>query len=793
LLRLPRAPRTRHTQFLRKGEVMTVTKQGLLLAGLVTLVASPPLLAQDTPEESGGLQEVVITAEKREGTVQDTPISIAAFSGDDLASGGVVSTEQLTAVTPGLVVQREVIGKVVIRGIGTENFTVGSDPGVAIHQDGVYLARSSTSVFEFFDTQRIEVLRGPQGTLYGRNATGGVLNIISNKPDDEFGGYAKLDIGNYSKRRLEGALNVPFSDSAAGRLSVLYAERDGFTKNLFPGAAARGIDELDNQDMWAARGQLRFDLGESVELLVQADISRDDANPSAFKYFDTSNAFWFNPMSDRTLPNLREVSQGYEQNISGTTRTAPELWKADTSGGNIKLTWDLGFGEFVSQTAYRKTEFAWLNDGDGFDQFFVTYFQDDDSEQISQEFQLSSTGDGRLDWIIGAFYLDEQSTTFSGLAFELGVPPPAINGILIDGESNTQSYSIFAQGTYDFTDRLRGTIGLRYTNDKKDGDLVYYSLFNLFATNFQNPFSPPPAGFATWRDALDESWSALTPKVGLDFDFTDNVMGYVSATRGFKSGGFNLLAAQPPYDPEFLWSYEVGLKTKSADGKLIANFGAFFYDYTDLQVGKIVRLQDVVTNAAKATVKGLEAEIRYAATDVLEFNLGLAWLDSEYDEFCATDPVLLLPTNQAARQAIQGRCFGDLDEPNAITLDGNELRRAPNFTGNVGIALNQPVENGRILARVDYAYKSSQFFTQFNRPIVGQEGYGLLNLRFGYAGANDKWSVTAYADNLLDETYFSTVLESGVAAAQPDPNDGVVPQAVLGAPRTYGVSIKYEF
>lgn len=768
---------------------MTMSKHGMLLAGIAALVASPQLSAQDAPAASEGLEEVVITAEKRAGTVQDTPISIAAFSGDELAGGGIVSTEQLTAVTPGLNVQREVIGKVVIRGIGTENFTVGSDPGVAIHQDGVYLARSSTSVFEFFDTQRIEVLRGPQGTLYGRNATGGVLNIISNKPDDEFGGYAKLDLGNYSKRRLEGALNVPFGESAAGRLSVLYAERDGFTKNLFPGARARDIDELDNQDLWAARAQLRFDLGEWVELLVQGDISRDDANPSAFKYFDTSNAFWFNPMSDRTLPDLREVSQGYEQAIPGSSRTAPALWKADTSGGNIKLTWDLGFGQFVSQTAYRKTEFAWLNDGDGFDQFFVTYFQDDESEQFTQEFQLASNSDGRFDWIVGAFYLDEQSTTFSGLAFQIGLPPPAINGILIDGESNTQSYSVFGQGTFSFTDRFRGTVGVRYTNDDKDGDLIY----NLFG----GVLPPPGPMGTTWSDVLQETWSAVTPLGRLEFDFSEDVLGYVSATRGFKSGGFNLLAAQPPYDPEFLWSYELGLKTKSADGRLIANFGAFLYDYKDLQVGKIVNLQDVVTNAAKATVKGLEAEIRYAPTDVLELNLGLAWLDTEYDEFCATDPVLLLPANtpanQASRRAIQGRCFGDASEPDAITLDGNELRRAPKFSGNLGIALSQPVANGTIRARADYAYKSKQFFTQFNRDIVAQDGYGLVNLRFGYAGPDDKWSVTAFVDNLTDETYFSTVLESGVAAPATDPNDGVVPQAVLGAPRTYGVSLRYEF
>ncbi len=753
---------------------MTRSKLTRLLAGLIVGVASPQLLAQDAPGDTGALEEVLITAEKREGTVQDTPISIAAFSGDELAAGGIVSTEALSGIAPGLNVQREVIGKVVIRGIGTENFSVGSDPGVAIHQDGVYLARSSTSVFEFFDTQRVEVLRGPQGTLYGRNATGGVLNIISKKPTAEFEGYAKLDLGNYAKRRLEGAINAPFGDRAAGRLSVLYAERDGFTENVFPGAAALDIKELDNQDLWAARAQLQFNVSDAVTLLVQGDISRDSSNPAAFKYFDTRNAFWFNPMSDRVLSDLRQVSQGYERAIPGSTRTAPSIGRANTSGGNVKLEWDLGRMKVTSQTAYRKTDFSWLNDGDGFDQYFVTYFQDDDSKQFTQELQLASSGESRFDWIVGAFYLDEKSSTFSGLAFQIGLPPPAINGILIDGESNTKSYSLFAEGTFDFNDRLRGTLGVRYTSDDKDGDLVY----NLFG----GVLPPPGPMGTTWPDVLNDSWSAVTPKVGLDYDFSDDVMGYISATRGFKSGGFNLIAVQAPYDPEYLWSYEVGLKTKTASGRTIANFSAFYYDYTDLQVGKIVNLSDVLTNAAEATVKGLEAEIRTKATDALEFNLGLAWLDSEYDDFCTEDPV----ASVSAPRGVAAGCAN----ANEFQLAGKSLRRAPKFSGNAGVSFEQAVGGDRrIRARADYAYKSKQYFTQFNREEVSQDGYGLLNLRFGYGAADDKWFVTAFVDNLTDEDYFSTVLESGVAS----PMFGVVPQAILGAPRTYGVSLRYSF
>ena len=736
------------------------------------------------PDSSDALEEVVITAEKRQSTVQDTPISIAAFSGDDLANAGVVSTEALSGLAPGLNVQREVIGKVVIRGVGTENFTVGSDPGVAIHQDGVYLARSSTSVFEFFDTQRVEVLRGPQGTLYGRNATGGVINIISAEPEKEFGGYAKVDLGNYAKRRLEGALNVPLSDTVSGRISLLYAQRDGYTENRIANASALGIEELDDQDLWAARVQLKFAPSDTFEALLQANVSRDDSNPPAFKYFTDvagSRLPWASPM-DQLLPDPREVAHGYERSIPGSTRVAPDIGRANTSGASAKLTWDLGWGRLMSQTAYRKTRFSWLNDGDGLDQFFVTYFQDDDSEQFTQEFQLSSEGEGRFEWIVGAFYLDEQSTQFAGLAFNIGIPAPGINGILIDGESNTQSYSVFAQGTWSFTDRLRGTLGVRYTNDKKDGDLVY----NLFG----GVLPPPGPPGTTWPDVLDDSWSAVTPKVGVDFDFTDDIMGYASATRGFKSGGFNLIAAQTPYEPEFLWNYEIGLKTRLADGRVIANLGAFWYDYKDMQVGKIVNLSDVLTNAAEATLKGLEAEVRANLGSGFELNLGASFLDAKFDEFLTEDPAV--NAAPAALGPNAGGCERRDTSPGAgnrsVSLAGCDLRRAPNFAGNIGLSWEGAVGAGTLLLRGDYAYKGKQYFTQFNRETVSQDGYGLLNLRATYTGGEGKWAVTAWADNVADEEYFSTVLESGVP-----PPGSLVAQAIVGAPRTYGVSLRWNF
>jgi iron complex outermembrane receptor protein len=762
-----------------------VREWGRVLAALSVAGVSPTVAAQ-SPPPNDVLGEIVVTAEKRESTIQETPISISAFSGDALSGLGITGTDALASYTPGLTIQKEVIGKVVIRGIGTENYTVGSDPGVAIHKDGVYLARSSVAIFDFFDMSRVEVLRGPQGTLYGRNATGGVINIVSNEPGTEFGGYARFDGGNYAKRRVEGAINVPFSDTVQGRLSVLYAQRDGYTKNVFPGAPAfslgaglptvpaqssakaRDVDQLDNQDLWGARGQLKVALGDSGSVLLGAEILRDKSLPPAFKYFN--GAPWTRP-TDLNLPDLRTVSQGFETAIPGTNRTVPSVGRANQDAFTARVKWDFDGVTLTSLSGYRKIDFSWINDGDGFDQFFVTYFQTDRSTQFSQEFQLANRGDGPLQWILGAYYLNEDAKTFTGIPFIIPFPQPAI---LWDGKSKTSAYAVFGQGTYAFTDRLRTTLGLRYNKEDKKGDLAY----SLFGGPI-NPAPPIAPVGTTWGQVLDKSWSAVTPKLALEYDVAPGVLGYGSVTRGFKSGGFNLLAGQAPYNPEYLWAYEFGLKTKSAGGRLIANLSAFYYDYKDMQVGKVVNLSATVVNAAKAKIKGAELELRAAPVDAVELNAGLAFLDTKYDEFLTEDP---------GWPGARG-CGTLVTAPRTISLAGCELPRAPKVQGNVGAQWKIPLAGGSELRlRGDYAYRSKQYFTQFNRQIVSQDGYGLANARITYAAPNDTWSVTAYGDNLSSKDYFVTVLESGVAAP-----GTVVPQAVIGAPRTYGVVLNVKF
>jgi iron complex outermembrane receptor protein len=749
----------------------------LLPATLAALLGTPAAVAQ----QGDRIEEIIVTAEKREASVQDTPISVSAFTGEALREQGITGTTALADYTPGLTIQKEVIGKVVIRGIGAENFTVGSDPGVAIHRDGIYLARASVSTFDLFDVERVEVLRGPQGTLYGRNAVGGVINILSAEPTDETSGYVNLLAGNYSRFRAEGAFGGSITETISGRISGLYAQRDGYTDNLFGSGAP---DELDDQDLTALRGQLKFDLGSGGEILVIGETYRDDSLPPAFKYFES--APWFNPATDQDLPDLRDVAQGLETQVPDTNRVAPSRGRNEQDGLTVRYTNDFGGLKFTSLTGYKDINFSWINDGDGFDQFFVVYFQDDQSKQFTQEFQLSNAGsDSRLQWIAGLYYLNEDAESFLGIPF---VIDSGADFITWDGDAKTNAYAAFGQATWSFTDRLRATIGLRFNYEEKEGNLVQ-NIFGSVTTQTPDGSTPPPP---TGPGALNDDWSKVTPRFVLEYDFADEVTGFASITQGFRSGGFNLLAAQQPFDQEEVWSYELGLKSRWLDGRLQANLGGFYYDYTDLQVGKVVNLSARVENAAKATIFGGEAEVQALLGAGFQLNASLAYLDTEYDEFITEDPgdpQFASATPFGGTSTCGQPLNDDVAEAPLYDLTGCELPRSPRLQSLVSLLWGGEMPfGGSVKARVDYAWRDDQYFTQFNRDNVAQDSYGVVNARLAWTSDSNRFGVTLLGDNLTGEDYFVTVLESGVAA-----RGSVVPQAVVAPPRTYGVQLTVNF
>ena len=710
---------------------------------LALLLATLPMAANAV------IDEIMITSERRAASLQDTAISITALTGDDLVQNSIETTEQLAGLTPALQIQRDVIGKVVIRGIGTENFTIAGDPGVALSVDGAYISRSNVAIFDMFDMERVEVLRGPQGTLYGRNATGGAINFITNKPTDELDANVLVDVGEYSKIRVEAGIGGPIIEGKLnGRIAGLFHERDGYTDNIFPDVG-RGLDELDSKELNAFRGHLDWFAADNVKVELSADIYNDDSNPVPYKYTDDPVVFFGGvPFPNPEGPDLRTVSQGFEFDVPDTSIVLSTAGRWDQHGARAAVTWDLDNGMTLkSITSYRNFEFEWLNDGDGLPAYLVNYYQIDDSDLITQELQLASADEGQLRWIAGAYYLDEDSKT------DTGIPIPGFVGVFFNGEAETSAWALFGEVSWYFRDDLRLVVGGRFSQEDKD---VMY---------VENRFG----GLTTVNDSDD--WSSFTPKIGLDYFHSDDLMFYASITRGFKSGGFNLLAVQPSYDEEEVTSLEIGTKSQWSDNRVQFNASAFYYDYEDLQVGKVVTLSATIQNAAEATIYGAEAEVKAQITDSFSIDAGLSLLSTEYDEFLTEDVGL----------------------PGApeVNLKGNELPRAPGHTAHLSALWSFPLSNGGAVELWgNTQIIDRQYFTQFNRVNVRQTSYELYNAKITYVSPDQRWRVTAYADNLSDEEYFTNALESGVPTAGVDP---VVPQFFVGAPSSIGVKVGYRY
>ncbi|MBL0923624.1 MAG: TonB-dependent receptor [Sphingomonadaceae bacterium] len=738
-----------------------------LSASVMAIGLAAPAIAQDAQsEDAAENQEIIVTAQRRSESVQDVPISITALSSDALAKAGIQDTENLSTLTPGLLVQRSVVGQIRIRGIGNENYTIAGDPGVAVHSDGVYVARAAAGLFDLFDVERVEVLRGPQGTLYGRNATGGVINVIPNKPDDEFAGHFSASYGNYDAIRPYGAINVPLSETFALRFAALGNFRDGFTRNTNANAASRGFGRLDSKDVFALRAQAGNTDDSDFKIRLAFEYLKDDSNLPAYKYLNRPTAL---PTSDFggganafTRPFLRTVNQGFERNLPGTNRSVgsdADVFKTIQTGLSLHMSYDFGGVTLSSISAFRDTKFNWLNDGDGADIFYVNYIQQDATKQYSQELQLSGGGD-TLEWMIGGYYFRESGDSFIALPFPFGANLPFY--ITIDGTAKTKALAAFGELRWKPLDALTVTLGGRYSDEKREAAYRY-------EINFGAPFVANPD--------LDDNFNAFTPRLVVNYALSDDLNIYASATRGFKSGGFNLLAIQPGFAPEKLWSYEGGIKASFDGGRGFANANVFYTDYKNVQVQQIVNLQSVLTNAAAATIKGAELEFGYRQATGWEAGGTVAYLDAKYDRFCTGDPTR--PT-----APISPGC----NAANPIDLTGNRFPRAPKWTLSSYIGYNADLGgSGTLGFRLDARYQSLTYFTQFNRPLISQRGYSVYNGRVTWTDESEKYSISLWGNNLTNKKYFTEVLESGAF------NPQLVGQGYVAPPRTYGVTASVNF
>ena len=748
---------------------------GLLICAAAGFQALSPAARAQTSEPTAQLEELVVTARRREERLQDAPVAVTALSAQALQSRGVDSIDQIAKFAPSIRFDGAAAlsggnynATVFIRGVGQNDFAIFSDPGVGTYVDGVYYARSIGGTLDAFDVSSIQVLRGPQGTLFGKNTIGGAVVVTTAQPGDSFGGKIEGVVGSRNRRDLKGYIDLPLSEKAALRLSAGRLTRDGYGKRLLTG------DDLGDRNATAARAQLRWEASDTVTVSLSTDYTRarEHSAPQKLLVIGAVPGFAVGPFMANfntyvapslgiTAPNgQKSLNTSFLTNDPYTTYgTGPNVNDLDLWGASGTIDWDLGAVTFKSITAVRGLKATFARDGDNTPFTYRETFNHDVQAQYSQEFQLGGQSfDNRLTWVAGAYAFAERGTDSGYALLAPGLaagasPPPFSPSASVYTRVKAKTYAVFAQGSFNFTDRLSATVGARYNRDEKD-----YRLDHRRRRD----------GGIIAQLGKGASWNSFTPKLGLEFKATPDILVYASAGKGFKSGGFN---ARPlndasevtQYEPETLLTYEAGAKTSWFDRRLILNVAGYFSDYQDIQVTVNQTPRNFVANAAGGEVKGVEVELQARPTAHWAFNFGLGHMDAKYTE---------VGTGLAAGQVLP------------ITL-ATHFVKAPEWTLNGGVEYTLDLPGGGALtARADWSRYSTVYNDVANDPDLTQPAYDLFGARIAYTSPDQVWQAAVFGSNLSDERY----MVSGNASS-----GFGLKEASFGRPREWGLSLSRKF
>jgi iron complex outermembrane recepter protein len=692
----------------------------VLNAAILALWCSTGFAGEQPTGEGPGaiaanLEETIVTATRMgRREVQTLPMAITALSKSELARLGTSTLREAAALAPAVTFSQNVgFAQLTIRGIGANVLYAGSDPSSAMYLDGVYLARPAMEFVQLLDLDRIEVLRGPQGTLYGRNAVGGAVNLISRAPTNDFEASADVAVGNFDALRSTARVSGPLKpDRVMGSIAFTRSVREGYVRNL-----EHPDHPLGGDDIAAARGQLRVVFDDRTSLLLSSDVDLQDGTPLTFnKVLAVKPGFHVdNP------PDLREV----RASTRGWNRTLQ-------SGASARLTTSLAPSTtLVSLTAYRQLDFEFFVDADMTELDLVTTHNRELQHQLSQEITLSHEQAGLM-WIGGAFFFSEADHQTLWVD-----QPPARIQTQLDPRVDARSGALFGQASVELTSRLSTTVGVRYTREEKEIDNAG-GRYSLDAEDLAVPGS-----VYGYSDSI--AHSAWTPKLGLELKLPHESLAYVSATRGFKSGGFNLSSMVPGrgYAPEWAWSYEAGWKGTFMDGRSRFSVSAFVMDYSDLQVQTPIGIGVFdIRNAAAATIRGVELETAARLGRGIEAGGHVTWLDATYDRYIAV-------SNSGA----------------IADVAGNRLNNAPEWAGRLWIQWSGDIGRSRRLSIVaDATAQSEVFYTPFNDDVQRQGAYGLLGVRVEYGPSDRRWAIGAYARNLTNTDYLTATFGTSPAA-----------------------------
>jgi outer membrane receptor protein involved in Fe transport len=877
-----------------------------VVLGASAALTAAPAWAQDEEEE-----EIVVTATRRDQTLQDVPIAVTPVGAEMIQNSGIRDIQDLTSVAPSLqfnVSESEASATARLRGVGTQGSNPGLESAVGIFIDGVYRARNGVALTDLGDLQQIEVLRGPQGTLFGRNTSAGLITIATVQPnvnDYEFGG--ELTYGAFDERRASASVNFPLAPGVAGfRLFGAWAERDGFLDTnadgtnplLGPSVANQDSGDSNSRGVWTVRGQLLWQLTDNLEMRAIADFSERDETCCGAQIYNPV-LLNGNPVTNMGPTGLEGAPiaygtgrqqwvanlGGYGPNVNGTTplgalgagniddRQAFSNYGYPASvedyGVSTEFNWDLdGDVTLTAIFAYRVWSSGGGSDSD-YSQADLVYVPQGDAvgteyRTLTQEFRLAGEN-GRLNWLVGAFLSDEEidrsfafatgaqyGTYFAGLdsiisggtvAPGLGVAPvggslptlynalalvPANAGSRDTYAQNGFSWAIFTHNIFALSDQTDLTVGVRFTHEEKNLTADFNTLFSaaplrgatitglesafllapgtLAPFNNCNPtllpggslgnvFRALRAGYCVpWlRDELDgvgydqsrteEEWSGV---VSLRHEFTDNIAAYVSASRGYKAGGFNLdrdfdftiVGGQPTSDfaAELVDAYEIGFKTEWFDRRLLVNLAIYQNEYENFQLNTYNGIQFVVTSIPEVTSQGAEIDVIWRTPiDGLSLQGGVAYTDATYGE------------NDGWVEANRDPILANLT---LARLPGSQLTNAPEWTSTISATYERSIfDNMRFLAYADARWVDEQSTGSDLRPSKTQPSYGLINARLGIGSADERWTLELWGRNILDEEYVQVAFDVPLQQGTAGPTQG----AFLGDPATYGVTLRARY